>query len=76
MEHEEEPMCHSLIGADGRTHGRIVATALAAAVSLAALATAAWRTDTAPTALVRAEAAVLKAGTLTRSATTDTALIR
>jgi hypothetical protein len=69
-------MCHSLIGADCRTHGRIVATAVVATVSLISLVTAAWRSESAPAPLARAEVPVLKAGTHIRSATTGTVLIR
>jgi hypothetical protein len=69
-------MCHSLIGADCGTHGRIVATALAAALGLIALGTAAWRVDSASAYPARAEGTVVKAGALIRSATTSAALIR
>jgi hypothetical protein len=69
-------MCHSLIGADGRTHSRIVATALVATVSLVALGSAAWRTTGAFSPVAQAEAPVHKAGTLTRSATTGSGLLR
>jgi hypothetical protein len=56
-------MCHSLIGADRRTHGKILAVALAGAIGLVVVAGATWRTETgASTAHARANAPVLKAG--------------
>jgi len=39
-------MSHSLIGADHRTHGKIVAVALAASISLVMLSIVSWRADT------------------------------
>ena len=62
-------MCHSLIGADRRTHGKIVAIALAGAIGLVMVAGSAWRAETAATT-VRAQATgpVLKAGKPTISA--------
>jgi hypothetical protein len=69
-------MSHSLIGADCHTHGRIMVTALLAAMSLIGLGTAAWRADTAPAALIRSETPVVKPTMTIRSAATDTASIR
>ena len=70
-------MCHSLIGADRRTHGKIVAIALTGAISLVVVTGAAWRTETdAPTAHARVNAPVLKAGKPAISAAAALATVR
>ncbi|MFL4979507.1 MAG: hypothetical protein ACJ8FV_13600 [Xanthobacteraceae bacterium] len=70
-------MCHSLIGADRRTHGKILAVALAGAIGLVMVAGAAWRAETdAPTAHARAGAPVLKAGKPATSASAASPIIR
>jgi hypothetical protein len=53
-------MCHSLIGADRRTHGKIVAIALTGVMGFSLLATAAWRAET-DTPTAQASVPVLKA---------------
>ena len=56
-------MSHSLIGADRRTHGKIVAVALACAIGLVMVETMAWRTDMdARAAQARPNGLVIKAG--------------
>lgn len=70
-------MCHSLIGADRRTHGKILAVALAGAITLVIVTGAAWRTETdAPTAHARVNAPVLKAGKPAISAAAALATVR
>jgi hypothetical protein len=70
-------MCHSLIGADRRTHGKILAVALAGAIGLVTIAGAAWRGETdVPTAHARANAPVLKAGKPATSAAVASLIIR
>jgi hypothetical protein len=70
-------MCHSLIGADRRTHGKILAVALAGAIGLVMIAGSAWRAETsAATASAQATAPVLKAGKSAVSAAAAVATIR
>jgi hypothetical protein len=68
-------MSHSLIGADRRTHCKIVAVALSTALGLVALSAAAWRTDSGAAA-VHAQGPALKAGKPTISANTGSRVIR
>jgi hypothetical protein len=73
---EEPDMCHSLIGADRRTHGKIVAVALAGAISLVMVTAMAWRADTkGPTAHAQTNALVLKAGKPATSAAVSSSII-
>jgi hypothetical protein len=66
-----------LIGADGHTHCKIVAVALAGSISLIMLAIAARHAEPeAPTALARANGPVFKAGRPTVSAVTAAPIIR
>jgi hypothetical protein len=70
-------MCHSLIGADRRTHGKILAVALAGAIGLVMVAATAWRADTGvATARAQATAPVLKAGKPATSASAPSSIIR
>ncbi|MFL5066727.1 MAG: hypothetical protein ACJ8ED_18960 [Xanthobacteraceae bacterium] len=70
-------MCHSLIGADRRTHGKILAVALAGAIGLVMAAGAAWRAETdAPTAHARANTPILKAGKPAAAAAVTSPIIR
>jgi hypothetical protein len=71
-------MSHSLIGADRRTHGKIVAVALAASMSLVMLSIGSRRADSsAPTAHTpAANGPALKAGGPALSATAGAPIIR
>jgi hypothetical protein len=73
-------MSHSLIGADGRTHCKIVAVALAGSISLVMLSIGlsnGWRAETkAAMAQARTYGPVLRAGGPTISATRDAPIIR
>lgn len=70
-------MCHSLIGADRRTHGKILAVALAGAIGLVMAAGAAWRAETGrPTAHAAANASVLKLGKPATSASAASPIVR
>jgi hypothetical protein len=70
-------MSHSLIGADGRTHCKIVAVALASSMSLIMLALAVRHVEPeTPTALARANGPVFKAGKPTISAVAAAPIIR
>jgi hypothetical protein len=68
-------MPHSLIGADRRTHCKIIMVAVASAVSVIMLAGSAWRAEPdARTASVGTP--VLKVGAPAMSAATSTPMIR
>lgn len=70
-------MSHSLIGADRHTHGKIVAVALASAMSLIMLGVAAWRAETdAPAAHARTHGGILKAGKPALSAAAGAPIVR
>ena len=70
-------MCDSMIRADRRTHGRIVAVAFVGAISLIMLAGAAWRAQTdASTAPARANGPILHVGKPTISAAVAVPVIR
>ncbi|MFL5096703.1 MAG: hypothetical protein ACJ8ES_15475 [Xanthobacteraceae bacterium] len=70
-------MCHSLIGADRRTHGKILVVALAGAIGLVMVAGAAWRAETdAPTAHARANTPILNAGKPAAAAAVTSPIIR
>jgi hypothetical protein len=65
---EELEMSHSLLGADCRTHCKIVAVALAGSMSLIMLSIAARPAETkAPPALTQANVPLFKAGAETRA---------
>lgn len=68
-------MSHSLIGADRRTHCKIIAVALASAMSVIMLAGSTWRAEPEAPA-VHAGGPVLKAGAPTMSAATSAPIIR
>jgi len=70
-------MYHSLIGADRRTHGKILAVALAGVISLVMFAGPAWLAKTdAGTAGAQASGAILKVSRPAVSAAADAPLIR
>ena len=68
-------MTHSLIGADRRTHRKIIMVAVAGAVSVIMLAGSAWRAE--PDArTVRVGTPMLKVGAPAMSAATSAPVIR
>ena len=70
-------MSHSLIGADRRTHGKIVAVALACAIGLVMLEAMAWRAATdARTAQTPPNGLVVRAGKPAIAATAAAPIIR
>src|SRR5262249_61779159 len=72
---EDPEMCHSLIGADGRTHSKIIAVAVASAAGLVMLGGAAFRAPPEGRA-AHAQNAILVAGKPALSAAAAAPIIR
>jgi hypothetical protein len=73
---KEPAMSHSLIGADRRTLGKIVAVALGAALSVVTVGSTAWQAETKSSVAHMRTGIVVKAGKPAISASADVTALR